>query len=313
MTPSLFLSLLSGLALANAQAPSIDDYSEADIANGQAWADIVAIADRKIQSNLASRPDAVCTYANAEIRSEWRTLSSDTRQSFTDAVLCLQDLPPQVMTTVEAPSYPGIQTRYEEYVATHINYTLSIHGTADFFEWHRTFTHFFYRDLRDRCGYQGPMPYWDWSRDAAAPQDSELFSGDAASMGSNGVFIPDRPDTWLALQGVTYPPGTGGGCVTEGPFSNMTVRLGPLDTPNTPNVPTPFAANPRCLVRDLNPWFSSQYNTYENVTRLVLESIFVEDLQDRAEGFAPGDKFGVHGGGHWQVGGPMVSSCLARA
>ena len=126
--------------------------------------------------------------------------------------------------------------------------------------------HFFHADLNVYCGYADVMPYWNWALDADAPQNSSVFSGDAYSMGSNGRYIANRSDTWLAVQDVTYSPGSGGGCVREGPFSDYTVNLGPLDLPNSKNVDYPFQYNPRCMVRDLNPWFSTRYNTWDNGT-----------------------------------------------
>jgi tyrosinase len=191
-------------------------------------------------------------------------------------------------------------------MSRHVNYTYNIHDTADFFAWHRGFVHFFEQDLRNLCGFTGVMPYWNWSEDAEAPQDSPLFSGDAYSMGGNGKFVSGRSDTWLGQQDITYPPGTGGGCVETGPFSNYTVNLGPLSLPNTNNVKSQFDHNPRCLERDINPWFSQRYSTYTNLTTLILENIYLEDFQDIAQGYGDANnKFGIHGGGHWQIGGSM--------
>ena len=87
----------------------------------------------------------------------------------------------------------------------------------------------------------------------------------------------------------------------------MVVNLGPLDLPNADNVASSFDYNPRCLERDINPWFSNRYNTYTNLTETVLESIYLEDFQWRLQGYNSNtDKFGVHGGGHWQIGGSMM-------
>lgn len=233
------------------------------------------------------------------------------RISFTDAVTCLQNLPPQVMTAEEAPLYPGVKSRYDEYLATHINYTLVIHFTADFLAWHRFFIHSFEQDLKNHCGYTGYLPYWNWPTDALAPEESSLFNGDAYSMGSNGVFIPGRESTYLVNQNVTVPPGTGGGCVYEGPFSNYTVHMGPLGTANETSVAQPFDYNPRCLLRDLNGWFSSRFNTWENVTDLILQSQDIATFQGVMQAdpsYAPTGSFGVHGGGHFTPGSSGVMS-----
>ncbi|CZT19101.1 related to tyrosinase [Ramularia collo-cygni] len=298
--------LLAASTLAAAQSPSLSAYTNAEIRNGHAFQNISAIASEAMQSNIQSRAKSQCTWNNADVRREWRTLPAATRKSFTDAVICLQKLEPQVMTADLAASHPGVKSRFDEYIATHINYTLHIHDTADFFAWHRGFTHFLEQDLRDLCAYTGVMPYWNWAEDADAPQNSSLFSGDAFSLGSNGKFVPGRANTWLAQQDIVYPPGTGGGCVQTGPFHDYTVNLGPLASPNTQNVASNYQHNPRCLSRDINPFFSKLYNTYQNVTELLLNSIYMEDFQDLSQGYKSAtNKFGVHGGGHWQIGGSM--------
>lgn len=295
------------VAATTVAAQRISDYTSEQIANGQAFRNLSAIAEETIRSNIGSRPGVTCTYETASVRKEWRTMSPASRKSFTDAVVCLQKWDPTHMTPQEAPMYPGVRSRYDEYVATHINYTLNIHDTADFFAWHRAFTYFMEQDLKNLCGYAGAMPYWNWADDAAAPQDSPLFSGDEYSMGGNGKFIPDRTDTWLAQQDVTFPSGLGGGCVETGPFKNYVVNLGPLDLPNTNNVNFSYQYNPRCLERDINPWFSAKYNTYTELTTLVIEQIYIEDFQSLAQGYnSDTNKFGVHGGGHWQIGGSMM-------
>ncbi|SMR47588.1 unnamed protein product [Zymoseptoria tritici ST99CH_3D1] len=301
------LNLLSFATLATAQSPSINSFTQVEIANGDAFQNISDVADQRMRQNIGGRASASCTYANADVRREWRTLPRATRKAFTDAVTCLQKMKPRRMTVGQAKAYPGVKSRYDEYVATHINYTYNIHDTADFFAWHRGFVHFLEQDLRDLCGYPGVMPYWNWSEDAEAPQNSPLFSGDAYSMGSNGKFVAGRTDTWLAQQDIVYPPGLGGGCVQRGPFTNYTVNLGPLSLPGNKNVASMFQYNPRCLERDINPWFSKRFTTYTNLTTLVLENIYLEDFQDLSQGYGSAtNKFGVHGGGHWQIGGSMM-------
>lgn len=54
------------------------------------------------------------------------TLSSKERTDYTSAVLCLQK------KTAKTPSIlaPGAKTRYDDFVATHINQTLTIHYTV---------------------------------------------------------------------------------------------------------------------------------------------------------------------------------------
>lgn len=240
--------------------PQLSDFTGDQIASGQAWTMVSTLANERMK---ARKTNGTCTYENARVRQEFRSMSSDQRKSFTDAMACLQKAAPKNPDAV-ASTYHGVRSRYDEYVATHIEQTFNIHGTADFLAWHRNFIHNIEADLNENCGYTGTLPYWDWARDAEALQDSELFNGDEYSMGSNGEVIDGRDGTFLGLMGFTFPPGTGGGCCMTGPFSNATgfqTHLGPIDSPYNNNVANQFDYNARCLVRDLNNWFSTQFNS----------------------------------------------------
>ncbi|RMY69780.1 hypothetical protein D0863_06241 [Hortaea werneckii] len=282
--------------------PVLGDYNDEEISSGSAWKNVSDIADARLKARTSSGD---CTYENARVRTEFRSMSNDQRKAFTDAVACLQSTEPRY-TTAGSDAYPGVYTRYDEFVATHINMTYHIHGTADFLAWHRNFIHEFEAALGETCGYTGTLPYWDWAMDAGKVDKSEVFNGDEYSMGSNGMYIAGREDTYLGLQDTTFPPGTGGGCVMSGPFSNATyeTHLGPLDSPYGNNVANQFDYNPRCLVRDLSNFFSERYNTYTNVTELVLGQPEIGNFQSLMQGFLGDNKFGVHGGGHWIGGGP---------
>lgn len=246
----------STTSLSPTYIPKLDDYSIDKIESGDALEDANQVAIQRLQERELTGD---CTFETARVRTEFRKMSNEDRKSFTDAITCLKQVP----TTVDTTSMPGVKSRYDEYVATHINMTMNIHVTADFLAWHRNFIWEWENDLINTCGYTGNLPYWDWARDAYAPHESEIFNGDEFSLGSDGVYVPDREDTYLGLMDVTFPPGTGGGCVHSGPFSGGDFsNLGPLDSPYNDNVENDYDFNPRCLVRDLNVFFSSRYNTY---------------------------------------------------
>jgi tyrosinase len=248
--------LSSTTSLSPTYIPKLDDYSIDEIESGDALEDANQVAIQRLQERELTGD---CTFETARVRTEFRKMSNEDRKSFTDAITCLKQVP----TTVDTTSMPGVKSRYDEYVATHINMTMNIHVTADFLAWHRNFIWEWENDLINTCGYTGNLPYWDWARDAYAPHESEIFNGDEFSLGSDGVYVPDREDTYLGLMDVTFPPGTGGGCVHSGPFSGGDFsNLGPLDSPYNDNVENDYDFNPRCLVRDLNVFFSSRYNTY---------------------------------------------------
>lgn len=83
---------------------------------------------------------------------------------------------------------PGAKTRYDDYIVTHINQTLTIHMTANFLGWHRWFIYEMEEDLRNVCNYTGALPYWDWSRTAKEGMaNSEVFDGSATSLSGDGL------------------------------------------------------------------------------------------------------------------------------
>jgi tyrosinase len=140
---------------------------------------------------------------------------------------------------------PGALSRYDDLVATHINQTMSIHFVGHFLPWHRLFTASYEKLLRDECGYRGAQPYWDWTLDtpAFAFVSSPLFDA-VYGFGLNGARIP------VNQSNNEVPGRTGGGCVMDGPFRNMTVHLGPFAS---------LARNDQCLRRDLAPGYAAEY------------------------------------------------------
>jgi hypothetical protein len=69
-------------------------------------------------------------------------------------VQCLQSKP------AKTPSgqAPGAKTRFDDFVALHIQQTLEIHYTGNFLSWHRLYTWLYEEALRSECGYTGTQP-----------------------------------------------------------------------------------------------------------------------------------------------------------
>jgi tyrosinase len=189
-------------------------------------------------------------------------------------------------------------------VVAHIEQTPFVHASGLFLPFHRYFVHLFEQDLRTKCSYAGPFPYWDWTLSYQDVRNASVFDGSDLSLGSNGVYIPDRAGKDISLPGnftMTIPPATGGGCVMSGPFTpdKFEVRLGPVGfEPLGPDGGLGY--NPRCLTRDLNPDFSKDTRP-SRVVRLIDEC---KDLGCVNEQFdiPDGVPSGVHAAGHWQVG-----------
>jgi len=244
-----------------------------------------------------------CQWDNVAVRQEWTTFTNDQKVAYTNAVLCLQAKP------AKSGSFaPGAKSRYDDFVAVHINQTLTIHGTANFLSWHRYFTWSFEQALRNECGYQGWQPYWNWGKSAFDPINSPYFDGSAYSISGNGVFEAHNATEALPTGLNPIPPGVGGGCVKTGPFANMSVNLGPV----APTLAEPedvaqkgngLAYNPRCLKRDISEWVSSQWNKDNDSYALITENNNVYDFQNTMQGDFSVGFYGVHTGGHFTYQG----------
>jgi tyrosinase len=232
------------------------------------------------------------------------TLSNSNKKKYINAVLCLQSKPAKSGSIA-----PGAKTRYDDFLATHINQTLTIHGTGNFLSWHRYYIYTFEEALRNECGYKGYLPYANWGRYAEDLLNSPIFDGSAYSISGNGEYtnhtgasIPSP-----ALPFIKLPPGSGGGCVTTGPFKNMTVNLGPVapvssDVQLNPR-PDGLGYNPRCLRRDIGTYAASIASTDANSTALIKNNAYIGDFQTVMQGEFAAGLLGVHTAGHFWAGG----------
>ncbi|KAL3418664.1 tyrosinase central domain-containing protein [Phlyctema vagabunda] len=270
--------------------------------------DLLAVQSvaKQIQYSAKHAKNSTCTLKTVSIRKEWSALSLQERKAYIDAVLCLQALPPKT----PAELVPGARSRFDDFLALHINQTLSIHNTTNFLSWHRQYLWSYEKALKEECGYKGSQPYWNWGKYANDPINSPLFDGGEYSLGGNGadmsyppVCIPNCENPNLII-----PSGVGGGCVTTGPFKNYTVTLGPV-APSSWAVNAsadPFAYNPRCLRRDISVYTSSHSTTTQQTYDVITQHDDLYGLQYDLEGnytlFKQGI-WGVHTGGHLTVGG----------
>ncbi|KAE8321207.1 hypothetical protein BDV39DRAFT_19712 [Aspergillus sergii] len=247
-----------------------------------------------------------CTLQNLRVRRDWRAFSKTQKKNYINSVLCLQKLP----SRTPAHLAPGARTRYDDFVATHINQTQIIHYTGTFLAWHRYFIYEFEQALRDECSYTGDYPYWNWGADADNMEKSQVFDGSETSMSGNGEYIPNQGDIKLLLgnyPAIDLPPGSGGGCVTSGPFKDYKLNLGPaaLSLPggNMTAAANPLTYNPRCLKRSLTTEILQRYNTFPKIVELILDNDDVWDFQMTMQGVPGSGSIGVHGGGHYSMGG----------
>ncbi|KAH6650363.1 hypothetical protein F5144DRAFT_555984 [Chaetomium tenue] len=221
------------------------------------------------------------------VRKEWRTLTKHEKSSYICAVKCLLRKP------ALTPPFPnsGVLSRYDDLIYTHIQQTFNIHYTGHFLAWHRYYVAIYERMLRDECGYRGSQPYWDWTLDTPSGQwaSSPIFDP-ATGFGGNGAFVAGDPANPMEV-----PGRTGGGCVQDGPFAGIPdmVHLGPMDA---------VTYNPQCLKRDFSPYFAGRYLAM-NQTQLTLAAPDFGAFDRVVEGGPSFEASGVHGGGHYGVGG----------
>ncbi|KAL2130634.1 hypothetical protein VTI74DRAFT_6135 [Chaetomium olivicolor] len=246
-----------------------------------------------------------CTVGNLVFRREYGSLSKKERLAYINAVKCLQRLPARTPAEVA----PGAKSRFDDFVVTHIQQTLSIHYSGIFQPWHRWFVYQYEKALRDECGYTGYQPYWDWPLYARAPQDSPLFNGDDYSLGGNGEYIPHdgpviTPPPGVGGDAIPLPAGLGGGFVTTGPFANMTVNLGPVGglADTAPGPLGGLGYNPRGLKRDIGPAMNMRYANYTTILKLLTQPD-IDKFRTVSEGVPYTVEIGPHGGVHYTIGG----------
>ena len=224
------------------------------------------------------------------------SLSKKERLNYIDAVYCLANKPGVTPTS----EIPGARSRYDDFVGSHMQQTPFVHADGLFLGYHRYYLWQYEKALRNECGYEGAQPYWDWTLSYEDPRTSTVLDGSPYSLGSNGVFVPNRNATTVVIPNgptLVFPPGTGGGCVYSGPFTpdKFQLHLGPVGyEPQGPG--GGFGYNPRCLVRDLSLVFS-QHQRPTNVTKLLDGCADLGCFNIELD--APG---GVHGSGHFQMG-----------
>ncbi|KAJ5584614.1 N-acetyl-6-hydroxytryptophan oxidase ivoB [Penicillium hispanicum] len=267
----------------------------------QFWLAFIVV--NMVSSIYAAPRDLTCSADRIAIRKEWGEMEPAERSGYTNAVLCMQRQPPRLSTA----DYPGVRNRFDDFVATHINYTLHVHYSGLFFPWHRRFIWLWEQALRDECGYTGHLPYWNWPLWAGNLSTSPLFDCSETSLSGDGEYNPqERP---ISNAGLRIPRGTGGGCTKCGPFKDMEIHMGPFsrDLASFTEIPSPrFDYNPRCLNRSLNNFVSSHYTNATIVSRLMQSTEIAEfqTVMDHWPARSDG-VFGLHGGGHFSLGATL--------
>ncbi|KAG9083148.1 hypothetical protein FRC06_004681 [Ceratobasidium sp. 370] len=158
--------------------------------------------------------DFICP--SIEIRREWRSFSKAEKAAYIAAVNCLGDKTKNPHSSNLKPQYPrsnipGVNpdsSLRDDMTYLHMDQTDHIHYTGAFLLFHRWFTNMHVRLLKDKCGYKGVMPYWDWSQDTASFNTSAMWDPDPTS--GLGTFGDPNNDYYVKNGGfanltVAYP------------------------------------------------------------------------------------------------------------
>lgn len=242
-----------------------------------------------------------CTAENAAVRYDFDAMPPADRKAFTDAINCLRTKPSQL----DQKEYPGAINRFSDWAVVHVNQTRVVHLDGFFLTWHRMFIHLFHQDLKEQCGYQGQMPYWNWPATADNLTGSNIFNGDEYSMSGNGYFTNNDP--YVLAPGFSIPHGSGGGCIMSGPFKGMSYTMPPVDIQFLINGTAPphsiFDKHETCLTRDLNEFAAKTWNNYTDVQNAVA-SPDMPTFNVALNGVFGGTQLGIHSGAHFIVGPP---------
>jgi len=88
---------------------------------------------------------------------------------------------------------PAINTSaslYDDYVYVHMDQNINIHFTGRFLPWHRSYLFSFESALKEKCGYKGVQPYWNWTIHADDFIKSSVFNSSTTS-GFGGDGVPE--------------------------------------------------------------------------------------------------------------------------
>ena len=197
----LYRDLVLGLALASGvvasslhvdspEVSTIDIDPAVDPLHALAQLQQHAYETIRIAENTTKRSLRACSLETTTVRKDWYILSTckcphlltrsrermakAERKDYIRAVQCLRTLPSK-----SDPAWaPAAKSRYDDFVAVHVNQTMFIHGNGLFLTWH---------------------------------------DGSDTSMGGDGAFVFHN-GSLAGARTISIPSGKGGGCITSGPF-----------------------------------------------------------------------------------------------
>ncbi|KAK8055346.1 hypothetical protein PG993_000573 [Apiospora rasikravindrae] len=288
-------------------------------------------------SRVAALQDGICSQVCSQDAAArpprhivFSTLQGPVRLlEYTRAVKCLMAKP----ATVDPEMVPGARSRYDDFVAAHINNTHYIHNSGYFLHWHRAFIWSFEQALRNECGYKGYLPYWNHGKGAQDLINSPYLDGSPTSQGGNGVYAKHGCSVGLPSGLLCIEPGVGGkisprlsvpssilspltkdcgipgGCVETGPYAGIMMNISATAPQFELVTPGPkFSYQPRCIRHDISNALGQKWAGDEHSVNLLTNpagqagiagiQAGIENTGTDTEGF-----YGLHQYGHFAVSG----------
>ncbi|KAJ7088705.1 tyrosinase [Mycena epipterygia] len=221
-------------------------------------------------------------------------LSNTQKLEYITAVQCLQRLP-------GISDLQGAKTRFDDFQGLHVVLSEDVHLVGQFLPWHRRLLNVFETTLRQECGFQGALPYWDWSQDvdSGIPLGKSPVFDAVYGFGGNGIDVPNYTGQFGNLSVLSsagwVAPGAGGGCVPDGPFAAYNLSVGPGTNVTNHCLQRAFNENIRGFLSGAQVADVARQTTFE-VFRVELEGAPVTESMR------------LHDGGHNFVGGEMSDS-----
>ncbi|TLS22172.1 uncharacterized protein PpBr36_10017 [Pyricularia pennisetigena] len=196
-----------------------------------------------IAAPTTTNTTAACT--NPQKRVEFRKLTAANRQQYVDAIFCMSKKPSELGMGLNT-------TRLSDFTYVHALLNNEIHFVAQFLPWHRWFLYLYEQDLR-KCGYEGPLAYWDWTLDHQDLPNASIWDP-VSGIGGDGV-VPQgvsRRQNALADYGVDRSQPVYYFCVGDGPFKDLKVEY--KRSENVPHCLTRNFNNGNNFPGDMNGW-----------------------------------------------------------
>ncbi|PBK84708.1 Di-copper centre-containing protein [Armillaria gallica] len=165
---------------------------------------LATVATANDGGNLGARDAEHGGCRNPSVRKEWRSLTDDEKADWISSIKCLAHLPhnPNLSPTVKPDDIPPVNetgSYWDDISYMHMDMNFVIHFTGLFLPWHRWYMQSVENALREKCGFSGTMPYWDWTRDAADFEGATIFAEPDLKSGLGGWGHPE--DDYLVNDG----------------------------------------------------------------------------------------------------------------